>query len=233
MLKIRTILALPISLFFNLWYLPFRQAIKIPILLYKPKFYCLKGKVIIDSDHVHFGMIRLGLFITNQYPNAGVSFYNKGAIIFRGGGLKNSCIGANSTITVLRDSSYLEFGKQFGNSSTLRINCDYRIVFEDNVRCGCNVSIMDSALHRLKNKDGNFVSRGYDEVVIGHDTWLCTNVTVMQGTYLPAYSVVAAYSLCNADYRDYDTHNLFAGVPAKYKKAGVWRDINDDNVTID
>lgn len=230
--KIRTILAIPKSLLFCLWYLPFRQAIKIPILLYNPKFYCLKGKVIIDSDHVYFGMIRLGLFITNQYPNAGVSFFSKGTIVFKGG-TKPSCIGANSAITVLRNSSYLEFGKNFGNSSTLRINCDYRIICKDNVLCGCNVQIMDSSMQRLKNKNSDFVSRGYDEVVIDHDTWLAANVTVMQGTHLPPFSVVAAHSMCNDDYRNNDTHSLFAGIPAKYKTTGIWRDINDDNVTID
>lgn len=133
--KIRTLLALPISLFFCLWYLPFRQAIKVPIILYNPKLYCLKGKIIINAKQIRFGMIRLGLFITNQYPNRGISFYNKGTILFKG----EACIGANSAITVLREDSYVEFGEQFGNSSTLRINCDYRIVFSNAVRCGCNV----------------------------------------------------------------------------------------------
>ena len=100
-------------------------------------------------------------------------------------------------------------------------------------RCGCNVQIMDSSMHRLKNKNSDFVSRGYDEVVIDHDTWLAANVTVMQGTHLPPFSVVAAHSMCNDDYRNNDTHSLFAGIPAKYKTTGIWRDINDDNVTID
>lgn len=227
--KIRTLLALPISLFFCLWYLPFSQAIKIPIILYNPKLYCIKGKVIINATKIRFGMIRLGLFITNQYPNNGISFYNKGTILFKG----DACIGANSAITVLRHNSYVEIGERFGNSSTLRINCDYRIILYGAVRCGCNVQIMDSAMHRLKNKQGLFVGRGYDEVIIGSHTWLATDVTVMQGTKLPPYSVVAARSLCNQDYSEHGSYGLYAGIPAKYKKSGRWRDINDDSIIIE
>lgn len=202
---------------------------KIPIILYKPKLYCIKGKVIIDAPKIRFGMIRMGLFITNQYPNKGISFYNKGTILFKG----DACIGANSAITVLRNNSYVEFGECFGNSSSLRINCDYRIILCCAVRCGCNVQIMDSAMHRLKNEQGLFVGRGYDEVVIGSHTWLATDVTVMQGTKLPSHSVVAARSLCNQDYSLYGSFGLYAGIPAKHKRGGVWRDINDDSVIIE
>ena len=38
------------SLYFNFKYLPFNQALKLPILLYKPYFKELKGKVVIDSN---------------------------------------------------------------------------------------------------------------------------------------------------------------------------------------
>ena len=50
------------SLWFNFKYLPFKQAVKLPILLYKPTFLELKGSVVIESDSIRFGMIRLGIF---------------------------------------------------------------------------------------------------------------------------------------------------------------------------
>ena len=37
------------TIYFNFHYLPFNQAIKLPILLYKPKFYDLKGTVEINA----------------------------------------------------------------------------------------------------------------------------------------------------------------------------------------
>lgn len=41
----RDLRSLPYSIYFNFHYLPFRQAVKLPILLYKPKLLKLKGIV--------------------------------------------------------------------------------------------------------------------------------------------------------------------------------------------
>ena len=88
-------------------------------------------------------------------------------------------------------------------------------------------------MNSLKNEQGLFIGRGYDEVVIGPHTWLATDATVMQGTKIPPYSVVAARSLCNQDYSVHGSYGLYAGIPAKHKRTGVWRDINDDSVIIE
>lgn len=40
---------LPFSIFFNLRYLPLRQALRLPILLYRPRFGALRGEVVIDT----------------------------------------------------------------------------------------------------------------------------------------------------------------------------------------
>ena len=230
-MKLRTLWALIPSLLFCLRYLPFRQAIKIPILVYKPKFSKLRGKVIIDVPprDVTFGMIRLGLFITNQYPDTGIRWYNVGTVVFKG----KACVGSNSAITVLREGSYLEFGDNFGNASSLRVNCDYRIVFQGNVRIGWDVSVLDSSMHLLKDLDGNFVGKAYAEVVLGRNTWIAAKCTILQGTKLPDYSVVGACSLLNKDYTNYSPYSLFVGSPARYVKTGVWRDMEDDKIKIE
>ena len=56
------------SLYFNFKYLPFNQALKLPILLYKPYFKELKGKVVIDSSNIYFGMIRMGFGVHYNIP---------------------------------------------------------------------------------------------------------------------------------------------------------------------
>ena len=216
------------SLLFCLRYLPFWQAIKIPIIIYKPSIYKLSGVVIIDSPKVTFGMIRLGLFVTNQYPNGGISWYNKGTIVFKG----QVCIGANSSITVLRKNAYVEFGNQFGNSTTVRINCDHRIIFNDRVLVGWDVSIMDSSLHRLKNMDNHFLGSGYGEVVIGENTWIASQCMIGKGVQLPPYTIVGARSLVNEHTNKIPSYCLIAGTPAKVIRQGVWRDIEDDKIEI-
>ncbi len=58
------------SIYFNFHYLPIRQAIRLPILLYKPKFKKLKGKIIIDSPKLKYGMVKLGFEKVSVYPNS-------------------------------------------------------------------------------------------------------------------------------------------------------------------
>lgn len=228
-IKWRTLMALLPSLVFCLRYLPFRQAIKIPIIIYKPNIYKSEGAIIIDSPKVTFGMIRLGLFVTNQYPNSGIRIYNKGTIVFKG----QACIGANSSITVLRKNAYVEFGKQFGNATTIRINCDYRITFKDKVLVGWDVSVMDSSMHRLKDMNNRFLGSGYGEVIIGEGTWIASQCLISKGVHLPPYTTVGARSLVNEHTNGIPDHCLIAGTPARLIKQGVWRDIEDDKIEID
>lgn len=173
-------------------------------------------------------MIRLGLFITNQYPNSGIRWYNKGTIVFKG----KATIGADSSITLLRESSYVEFGLNFVSTTSLRLNSDYKIIFNDNVLIGWNVSIMDSSMHRLKDLEGHFLNRGYDEIYIGANTWIGSQCMILQGSRLPDYTVVAAHSLVNSHVNTIPSYSLIGGSPAKLIKNGVWRDINDDKIII-
>ena len=74
---------LPKTIWFNFHYLPYRQAVKLPIILYKPKLKKCKGKVQIDAP-IKSGMICLGVPIVSIYPNAGISWEHRGTIRFQG-----------------------------------------------------------------------------------------------------------------------------------------------------
>lgn len=70
------------SVFFNFHYLPFHEAVKLPILLYKPKLLKLKGTIKIkQEDKIGFGMIRLGFPEVSLYPNTGIVFENYGGTV--------------------------------------------------------------------------------------------------------------------------------------------------------
>ena len=82
------------SIYFNFHYLPFKVAMKLPILLYKPKFLKLQGYIKLQGK-IQFGMIRLGFPTVSLYPNIGISIENHGGIIL----FKGKCrIGNNSFI---------------------------------------------------------------------------------------------------------------------------------------
>lgn len=71
-MKIRNVLrlirALPASLRVNFRFLPFRQAIKLPIIIYKANLAKMgHGKIIVNS-HIRFGLIKLGYNQVSIYP---------------------------------------------------------------------------------------------------------------------------------------------------------------------
>lgn len=55
-------MALIPSLYFNLRYLPFKQGVKMPILINKPHLHKMNGKIVIDAAKITTGMIKLGGF---------------------------------------------------------------------------------------------------------------------------------------------------------------------------
>lgn len=215
------------SLFFNLYYLPFKQAIKLPIILYKPHYYRLNGKVIIDSA-ISFGMIRLGLPSTSIYPLNGIAWDCCGTIIFKG----RCAIGANSSI-VVEEKGVLHFGDNVSSSTSTKIDCENNITIGKDVRLGWNVTIMDSGKHRLKDMEGNFISKGYGEVRIGANNWFGSNCFVMQNATTPDFCISAAGSIINRDLSKLPTHCMIAGSPAKLVKEGIWRDMNDCSITVE
>lgn len=82
------------SLWFNLYYFPIKQAIKIPIFIYNPNYISKSGKIKIEAP-IRKGMIHLGKYSCPMY-NKGVKWDNKGTIIFKGPAI----IGNESFISV-------------------------------------------------------------------------------------------------------------------------------------
>ncbi len=214
--------SLPFSLFFNFYYLSFKQAIRLPILLYKPRFYALSGQVQIEGK-LSYGMIRLGFMSVPLYPNAGIVWENKGGtVIFKG----RCGIGNNSSLSI-GNNAVLEIGHDFSASSTLRLVCNHSVVMEQAVHIGWECLIMDTSFHRLKNREGGYYNKGFAPVKIGENNWISTRCIILQGTRTPSYCTFAAGSILRKNYEHYPSYSLFAGHPLEVKAEGVWRDMED------
>ena len=212
------------SIYFNLKYLPFRQAIKLPILLYKPKLIKCKGKIIIESTSIRTGMIKLGFNQVHAYPHSGIIFENNGGVIvFKG----NATIGNNSSLCV-GPNACLRFGNNFNANAGCKIVCWYKISFDYNVRLGWENMVLDTNFHRLKNKEGGYANKGYGSINIAHDTWVATRCTILGGAQTQPYTVVATNSLLSKKYDN--SYVMLGGSPAKILKEGVYRDLNDDTI---
>ena len=212
------------TIYLNFKYLPLKQAIRLPIILYKPKFINLKGQIIIDSEKIKTGMIKLGFNQAHAFPHSGIVFENNGGtIIFKGKAL----IGNNSSLCIGPDAE-VAFGNNFNATTTFKLVCWYKIDFDSNVRFGWDNLILDTSFHRLKMMNGDWANKGYGNIYIGHDNWIATRCIILAGTETQPYTVVATNSLLQKKYDK--SYVLLGGSPAKIIKEGIYRDILDDSI---
>lgn len=214
------------SIYFNFHYLPFNQAIKLPIILYKPHLHKCSGTVKIEGN-IKCGMIKLGVNNVPIYPNNGIFFENNGGeIIFKG----NCFIGNNSSIVIGKNGKLI-LGDNFCASTSLKLVSYYNILIKDNVLCGWDCLFMDTDFHQLTLIDKDIENpRSYNSIIIGKNNWFALKCIVMKGTVLSDNNVIAANSLLNKDYSN-NSFCLMAGIPAIVKKTGVYRDRFNDKIS--
>lgn len=223
------------TVYFNFHYLPFRQAIKLPILLYKPHFIDLHGIIEIQSENIRFGMIRLGFPCVSIYPNTGIIYENKGGkIIFYG-----SCnIGNNSAISIGGEGMkkraltnglvpLLEFGDKFSASTSCKIVCYNRIIFKEKVLVGWDCLFMDTDFHKLTKLDGGY-TKGFGEITIGKNNWFGCKCLVLKNTHLPDFITVSATSLLNKAYVVPEYSIIGGSAVIEAKMTNVYRNMDDD-----
>ena len=138
----------------------------------------------------------------------------------------------------------LLFGKKFiiGKKSTFRRN--FHVMIEDNGKVqigsnvffnnGCSLSslklieIDDCTIfgenvliydhnHKFRKSDSSVKEQGYsiEEVKIGKNCWIGSNVVILKGVHIGARSIIAAGSVVT---KDVPTGELWMGSPAKFYK---------------
>lgn len=216
--------SMPYTLYFNFHYLPFKQAIKLPILLYKPKLLKCKGRIRIEGE-VKIGMIQLGKYNVSLYPNTGIIYENHGGnIIFKG----SATIGNNSAISIGRKGNFI-VGNHFSATASLKLISYHYIEFKENVLVGWDCLFMDTDFHQLSIKGSMNKPKAFDKIIIGNNCWFALKSIVAKGTILSDYNVVAANSLLNRNYGEAQ-YCLLAGQPACIKKTNVYRDSQNDKI---
>lgn len=212
------------TIYFNLYYLPFKQAIKLPILLYKPHLINVnRGGVKIQSNKIHFGMIRLGFPQVSIYPNSGIIWDNRGMCVFHG-----SCAIGNASAISIGETGTVDFGDFFGASTAFKLICYHKVTFNDQVRLGWENLVTDTDFHTLTKVSGGY-TKGYAPVSIGKNNWFGMKCITLKGTHTPDYCTVGANTVLNKKY-DFPPYSIIAGNPAKLKTTGYYRDMKNNKV---
>lgn len=196
---------------FNFHYFPFRQAIKIPVVLYHNiKFVRLTGSLSINSP-IHFKMVQIGTHGYDMFPNRVTTIDIAGALIFSGDQIR---VGHGSLLRV-EPGAELVFNKNTILGANNTIFCSKKIEFEENSLFSWDCQIMDSDTHHLKDIETGNLSECTKPILIGCDSWVGNHVIINKGTVIPQGTIVSSFSLCNKDYTDMGNNNVLGGVPAK------------------
>lgn len=211
------------TIYFNFHYLPFNQAIKLPILLYKPKLLKMKGNIKIEKCKIKFGMIRLGFPTVSLYPNTGITYENHGGtIVFNG----KCAIGNNSAISI-GAKAVVEFGDRFTATTTLRLTSYYKMTIADCVTFGWDTLVMDTDFHKLTKLSGGY-SKGYAPVSIGSNNWFGNGCKIMKRTSTPDYCVVQGSTILSGPVSAPSYSVVGNDSHVVVKATGVWRNVDDD-----
>lgn len=212
------------SLFFCFRNLPFCQAVKLPILLYKPHLRGSCGGVKIDSERVTFGMVRLGFLTSVVYSNNGITIKNEGTIIFKG----RCCIGNDSYI-VTGKKGIIIFGQDFKATAGLKLVSECGITFGKNVLIGWGNIIIDTNFHPLFDRNLQNFKKSYGSIEIGDNNWLSSQCMVMHSVRTSKDCVFGTRCLLTKNC-NYESHNVYGGAPARVICRNVERIVGQDSI---
>lgn len=212
------------SVFFNLKYLPFKQALKLPILVYKMRLLSQEGEIVIDSDKIYTGMIQLGFPRAATFPNNGIIWRNKGKVVFRG-----KCIIGNDCYVIVGKQGTLMFGDDFKVNAGMKLTAECSITFGDHTLLGWSVVIMDTNHHFLFDIEKRKNKLAFSPIVIGANNWFASQCYVLHGVHTPENCIFGARSIVSrADNDKFESYCVHGGSPLHVLSRNVMRDYSND-----
>lgn len=194
----------------NFKYLDFNTAIKLPIFVYQTCHFYGKGEIIISSNKVIPGMIKIGIkHEASCISRIGIIIQNEGKIIIKSSGI----IGNGSSI-VTSSNGIIYLGRNFGITGNFSIHCHSNIVIGDNFSCSWNVNISDTDHHQCYNPETLEKIPITKPVNIGNNVWCCQHSTISKGSDIPNWTTIAQMSLTNKVY-NIPEFSIVGGIPAK------------------
>lgn len=220
---LKILCSLPGTVWFNFRYLPFSQALKLPIWIagntrIKNMY---RGGIKFENNQVRLGQVRIGYHEADAVDTSSahtlINISDSGQIIIK----DDVHIGQGAILNV-KQNAVLYLGKNFAISGTTSIICNNRIVFGDDVQLSWNSLIADGDAHEIYSESGGLINpKG--EIIIGNKVWIAANTTVLKGSVIQDNTVVASNSLVNRNIVEGSC--IIGGCPAKVLKKIGWFEI--------
>lgn len=131
---------------------------------------------------------------------------------------ENSILKEGSYFLLTKPNPHLRIGSNVGIGRGCYIAIKSKLTILDNTRFGHNVTILDNE-HNFKKNDliSNQKAR-IEDITIGEDCWIGSNVTILRGVKIGNKSVIGANSLVN---KNIPPDEIWAGNPAKFIKKRI------------
>lgn len=203
------------SIFFNFKYLPFKQAIYLPVLISKQcVFYKIIGGIIIKSK-IRTGMIQIGYGDVSIFDKkkSRTILEIKGKLVFCG----TAKIGHGSKISI-NDDGVLELGENFIISAESTIVCHKRIRFGYGTMLSWDVLVIDSDLHPIYNNHREVINPP-KSIYIGNNVWIGCRSTILKGVTIADGCIIAASTTIAKSF--INTNVLLGGNPPKIIKESI------------
>jgi len=198
------------TVYVNFAFLPFKQAIRLPIFVYgKVKVYRHSGKIVIE-DRIRQGMIHLGVNTDAFSASKGSALINiTGKLIFKG----DASFSVDYVLNIYGECVIGKYGV-FGNG--VKICCWNKITIGKSCRLAFESQLFDTNFHYIRNVETGRVDKRDGTVVLGDYCWIGNRTTIVKGTQLPDFSMVSGNSVVNKNFVECNVKYPFlAGAPAK------------------
>lgn len=212
------------TLFFNFYYLPIRQAIFLPIWIYKPHFIRLKGKIKIESTTLKPGMIRLGFLGGRMYPNNGIQWTHEGIVTFKG-----TCRIGNNSFIVTGKQGNIIFENDFMATASAKIISFIGIKFGISTRLGWEGLVMDTNFHPLYDMEKDKFKKAYGSIHIGDFNWFGNQCLIMHSVTTPERCIFGGRSVITRGGK-YESYCVHGGSPIRVLSRNVMRVIGKDKI---
>jgi carbonic anhydrase/acetyltransferase-like protein (isoleucine patch superfamily) len=217
---LKRLLSLPRTIWFNFRYLPFKEAIHLPIwIANNVRIRNLYKGGIKFQGNVSLGIVRIGYHCADAVDTYSVhtiiDIQKMGKLILKG----DAHIGHGAVICVKQQGT-LTIGKNFAISGTTRLICTRNILIGNDVQFSWDTLVMDSDAHKIWDKN-NIKFNNCESIIIGNKVWIAANCTLLKGTVIQDNCVIASNSLLNKTYLY--SNRIIGGIPAReIKEIGGW-----------
>lgn len=174
---------------------PFKDAIKLPIIVYQ-------GTEIEQIGKIKFNCpIRKGILVIGKrmfYRGQKTVIINRGTIEIDG-----DCeIMGGTTVHTLRYCSKLHLGSNVMIAECVRMLIDTDVSVGDFTRITFGCLVIDSEFHFVLNTETGSVGTTRYPIKIGKYNWIGNTAIIKKGTITPDYTIVSNGSMLTKDYSD-------------------------------